>query len=103
MMLASFGASLMVTFWDHRAAEHRTRLVEALPDHSQRLNDGMAILNQVGLPDLSAYGVIDKEIASQSLMLAANDMFMIAAIIFVFISAIIWLARPPFGAGGGGH
>jgi DHA2 family multidrug resistance protein len=103
MMLASFGASLMITFWDHRAVEHRSRLVEALPDHSTRLNDGMAALHQVGFPDLSAYGVIDHEITAQSMMLAANDMFLIAAIVFVFISGIIWLARPPFGAGGGGH
>ncbi len=103
MMLGSFGVSLSITFWNHRAALHRVQLVEALPDHGTRLNEGLGLLRQGGLSDQLAYGQIMREIDVQAHMLAANDIFLMSAVIFALLMGVIWFTKPPFGGGTGGH
>ncbi len=103
MMMGSFGASLGVTFWDHRAALHRTQMVEALPLSGDRLNDGLSALQQAGVSGEAAYAMIDRQLSIQAYVLAANDIFLLSGIIFVALMGVIWFARRPKPGGGGGH
>jgi DHA2 family multidrug resistance protein len=43
-----------------------------------------------------AYGVVDATVTNQSFVMAANDVFWVAALAIVAVTAVIWLARPPF-------
>jgi DHA2 family multidrug resistance protein len=48
-----------------------------------------------------AHGMINRMIDQQAFTLAANDVFNGAAVLFVFLIAFVWLARPVRGGGGG--
>jgi hypothetical protein len=40
--------------------------------------------------------VVDATVSTQSLVMAANDVFWVAALAIVAVTSIVWLARPPF-------
>lgn len=104
MMMASFATSLIVTYWNHRAALHRTQLIEELPDSGMRLMDGTTVMKGMGFGTDQIYGTIDHLLNVQSYLIAANDMFWLSGFILVVAMGVIWFARPPFGGGsGGGH
>ncbi|MBF3314197.1 MFS transporter, partial [Leptospira borgpetersenii serovar Hardjo-bovis] len=49
-----------------------------------------------------ASGYIAQQINNKRLLISANEIFWASAGVFLVLLGLIWLARPPFGAGGGG-
>ncbi|KWU80507.1 multidrug resistance protein B [Salmonella enterica subsp. enterica serovar Kentucky] len=43
-----------------------------------------------------------QQITNQGLIISANEIFWASAGVFLVLLGLIWFARPPFGAGGGG-
>jgi DHA2 family multidrug resistance protein len=46
-------------------------------------------------------GWIAQQITNQGLIISANEIFWMSAGVFG-LAGLVWFARPPFGAGGGG-
>jgi MFS transporter, DHA2 family, multidrug resistance protein len=103
MMAGSFGASLVTTFWDRRAAYHRTQLVEHVNNSGQATIDYVEQLTKLGASVDQAHAQIDRTLSVQAYMIAANDIFWILGWVFVALIFFIWTTRPPFGGGGAAH
>jgi DHA2 family multidrug resistance protein len=59
-------------------------------------------LEQLGMTHDQASAWIAQQITNQGLIISANEIFWASAAVFLFLLVLIWFARPPFGAGGGG-
>jgi MFS transporter, DHA2 family, multidrug resistance protein len=93
---SGFGASLFTSVWQNRAAVHHTRLAEAINAYDPARSGTFDMLKQHGLGAQQAFGVVDATVTNQSFVLAANDVFWVAALAIVAVTSVIWLARPPF-------
>ncbi|HEY7997087.1 MAG TPA: hypothetical protein VIE14_09455, partial [Steroidobacteraceae bacterium] len=93
---SGFGASIFTSLWQSRAVEHHTRLVEAITAYDPVRRGTFEALTRHGLAAQQAFGVVDASVSTQSLVMAANDVFWVAAIAIVAVTSIVWLARPPF-------
>jgi DHA2 family multidrug resistance protein len=93
---SGFGASLFTSVWQNRAAVHHTRLAEAITAYDPARSGIFGMLTQHGLGAQQAFGVVDATVTNQSFVMAANDVFWVAALAIVAVTSIIWLARPPF-------
>jgi DHA2 family multidrug resistance protein len=101
MMAGSFGASIVVTFWDRRQALHSTQLAESVSNYSQSTIDYVRQLTDAGATTQQAYAQLDRTLSVQAYMLAANDMFWIIGWLFLVLIFFIWKTKPPFrGASG---
>ena len=90
----AFGASVATTVWDNRATSHHASLVE----HINPTN-GLAygLLNPGPLANFSAAQAaaqLNRIIDQQAFMLAANDIVLGCAGLFIALIGIVWLARP---------
>jgi DHA2 family multidrug resistance protein len=103
MMAASFGTSLAVSFWDHQEKLHRSNLVEHINSYSQPADDYIEKLHGLGLHGHQAFGYLDGVLSGQSYMLATNDVFRVAALLFLLLIPVLWFTRPPFGHAGAAH
>ena len=93
---AGFGASLFTSVWQNRAAVHHTRLAEAITVYDPQRSGVFGLLTHEGLGRPQAYGVIEAALNNQAFVMAADDVFWMAALAIVAVTSTIWLARPPF-------
>ncbi|KTD05732.1 DHA2 family efflux MFS transporter permease subunit [Fluoribacter gormanii] len=93
---SSFGTSISVTLWNHREALHQSHLVEQITAYNPLLQQSLNQLHSLGITGLKGFGVLYATIINQAFMLATNDIFRLAAWIFIFLLAMIWLAQPTF-------
>jgi DHA2 family multidrug resistance protein len=93
---SGFGASLFTSVWQNRAAVHHTRLAEAITAYDPARSGTFGMLTQHGLGAQQAFGVVDATLTNQSFVMAADDVFWVAALAIVAVTSVIWLARPPF-------
>jgi DHA2 family multidrug resistance protein len=100
----SFGASLVTTFWDRRAALHHSQLAEHIGVFAPQASQATAQLGQSGLTASQGLAQINQVVTNQASALAANDIFWISGWLFPLLIASVWLTRKPFGnAPAGGH
>lgn len=95
---SSFATSLAITMWDRREAVHRSQLAESVSLWDARDAETIARLSASGASDPQAYSIVDWLLSNQSHMLGAIDVFWLTGWILVALVAVIWMARPPFGA-----
>ena len=93
----SFGTSIATTLWDDRAAMHHAHLTEQIAYGSNTTADALARLGSAGLGPQQALGQLERLVDQQAFMLAANDVFLVSAAIFVLLIGVVWLARPARG------
>jgi DHA2 family multidrug resistance protein len=93
---SGFGASLFTSVWQSRAAVHHTRLAEAITAYDPVRRGTFELLTRQGFATQQAYGVVDATVTNQSFVMAADDVFWVAALAIVLVTSVIWLARPPF-------
>ncbi|MSR13460.1 MAG: DHA2 family efflux MFS transporter permease subunit [Gammaproteobacteria bacterium] len=90
----AFGASVATTLWDNRATTHHAELVEHV-DSMHPL--AVSLLNPAALSGwepAQAVAQINRLIDQQAFMMAANDLFLGSAYLFIALLGIVWLARP---------
>lgn len=105
IMCGGMGASIMTTMWDNRATLHHARLTESTGAAYPAFTNSVKNMNQLGMPDMAAYSVIDRSIGVQASTMAATDLFYMAAILFLILIGFVWLTKPkksaaPVDAGG---
>jgi DHA2 family multidrug resistance protein len=93
---AAFGTSIMTTAWDNTSTAKRSELVGRLHDVPGALDT----LAHQGLTPDQALGQVDRLVQVQATMLATNEMFLFATILFLFAASVVWFAPRPKRGGG---
>ncbi|MEL7941485.1 DHA2 family efflux MFS transporter permease subunit [Pseudomonas delhiensis] len=91
----SFAASLTTWIWDRRATLHHAHLTESLSTYDPATRDALDLL---GGANQHGAAMLDRMVESQAYMLSTVEYFTLLGWLFLTLLAIIWLARPPFGA-----
>ncbi len=100
----SFGASLVTTVWQRRAAVHHTHLVARVSAFAPQASHAMKGLAATGLHGHSALARIGAVVGQQSMLLSTDDIFWISGWLFVALVGFVWLAeRPASGVPTGAH
>ena len=99
-LAGSFATSLTTTWWDRREALHQTHLTERASALDPIARGALDQLQALGAPGTPGFAVLERTIVQQAYMLATNDLFWLWGWIFLALIGVMWLARPPFTAGG---
>jgi DHA2 family multidrug resistance protein len=90
----SFGTSISTTIWSNRASLHHARLVEHVTAYDPAAVQTLSQLQASGLSVEQAHGMMNRMVDVQAYTLAANDVFNGAAVLFLLLIALVWMARP---------
>lgn len=90
----SFGTSIATTFWDQRATLHHAQLAENLNSASVASSQTLATLQAGGLSPQQGLTLLNRLVDQQAAMLAADDLFLVSALLFIALIGVVWLARP---------
>ncbi|WP_240920641.1 hypothetical protein [Legionella longbeachae] len=82
--------------WNNREAFHQSQLVEQITVYNPLVQKTTEQLHTLGISGKQSFGVLYTTVINQAYMLATNDIFRLAAWIFVFLLIIIWFAKPTF-------
>ncbi|MDC7690604.1 DHA2 family efflux MFS transporter permease subunit [Vogesella indigofera] len=99
-LAGSIGASLTTWQWEHREGLHHTQLTEHVSLYDSATRDTLAAMQQAGLSAEQAAAVIAGDISRQGLFLGANEVFWLATVLFLLLTGLVWLSRPPKAAAG---
>ncbi len=97
---ASFATSIATTLWDRREAFHQAHLAASTSAYDPSLTQALAQLKSLGLSDMAAIAVLDRQLVGQSYLLASVEFFWLSAIICFALIGLIWLTRRPRGTAG---
>jgi len=100
LLALSFGTSISVTLWDHRATVHDHHLSENLSPYSPLTRHALDHAQALGMGPTQSLGALAHSVARQSFMLATNDVFWISGWVFVGLIGVIWIAKRPERGGG---
>ncbi|MBI3795126.1 MAG: MFS transporter [Nitrospinae bacterium] len=102
ILAGSFGTSLVVTLWEDRTTYHRAVLLEGINMHNPLAAEALQNMANNGMTREAALRTMDMTVSGQAAMLATNDVFYLAAAIFICLMFVIWLAdKSPKPAGAG--
>jgi DHA2 family multidrug resistance protein len=100
---ASVGTAVSTTVWqDHAIRQHEVLVMSAQPANPGYL-EFLNKMSQVGITTQQGNFLLDNLVTAQGYMLSTNRLMLISAAIFLCLMPLIWLSRPPFGSGKGGH
>ena len=99
-LAGSFATSLTTTWWDRREALHQTHLTDSATVFDPAARAALDQLQALGAPGASGFAVIERTIVQQAYMLVTNDLFWLWGWVFLALIGVVWVARPPFTAGG---
>jgi DHA2 family multidrug resistance protein len=102
------GTSVTTTLWDNRATLHHAQLAEGIGPFNATATRTIDQLQAQGMSHDQTLGLINRLIDAQAYTLAADELFYIAAGVFLLLIGVIWFAHPrraPAGAAvsDGGH
>ncbi|EHR9251628.1 DHA2 family efflux MFS transporter permease subunit [Escherichia coli] len=101
-LAGSIGTSITTTMWTNRESLHHAQLTESVNPFNPNAQAMYSQLEGLGMTQQQASGWIAQQITNQGLIIAANEIFWMSAGIFLVLLGLVWFAKPPFGAGGGG-
>ena len=102
-MGGSIGTALGTTIWQNEAIRNHAKLVEHITSDNQQVINFSSQLDALGIPPLGQLQFLELTVNSQANVLSTNHLMILAGIIMLCLIPIIWFAKPPFAAGGGGH
>ncbi|PHM63448.1 multidrug efflux MFS transporter permease subunit EmrB [Xenorhabdus ishibashii] len=103
ILSGSIGTSLTTTMWTQRESMHHSNLTEYINPYNPNYQQIHQQLAQLGMNDEQISAYLAKQITHQGLIISANEIFWLSAGIFLVLTLLIWLAKPPFSAGGKDH
>jgi len=102
-MGGSVGTAVGTSLWQNNAARHHAEIVESLTPNSLPITEFTTRMNSLGLPEASHLSFLDYLVNSQAYVLSTNNLLILAGVVMLCLVPIVWLAKPPFAAGGIGH
>jgi DHA2 family multidrug resistance protein len=90
----SFGTSITITLWQDRAAMHHAVLTETVNQTNQAATGTISGFSSMGMSQAQGLASINRLIDQQAFTMAANDIFLGSALIFLLLIPIIWLSQP---------
>jgi DHA2 family multidrug resistance protein len=103
ILAGSFGTSLSITLWDRREALHHSQLMEQITAFNRLSNQALEHLHALGFNGAAGFAQLARTITNQAYMLATDDFFWLVGWLFLGLLFLVWFARPPFSAIGGGE
>ena len=102
----SFAASITTFMWNNRTVVHHAQMTERISSLDPSTQSSVLAIGMGNLQRGAA--VVERMITQQASQIGFNEIFHALGWIFLLIIALVWFARPPFGAGpagatGGGH
>ncbi|MEO8080256.1 MAG: MFS transporter, partial [Caldimonas sp.] len=100
------GTSIFTTVWENKAVLHHAQLAETINRGNEAATQTIAQLGARGLDSTQSLAYINRLVDQQAFTLAATDLFLISAALFVVLLVLVWLTRPTLGGGadvGGAH
>ncbi len=98
----SFGTSLSVSFWEHRASFYHARLGEHITDFNPTVNSFLQqTIQLLHLSKNASFALLNNIMTNQSYMLSTIDFFWLSGVIFFSAIFLVWFSKPPFMAKGG--
>ncbi|HJR11781.1 MAG: DHA2 family efflux MFS transporter permease subunit [Xanthomonadaceae bacterium] len=95
----SFSASITTYIWTRGGVINHANLGEHINAYESRVREGIAAMGG----HLQAYAVqVNGVITQQAMQISFNHLFDALGFIFLGLVAVVWLAKPPFIARGGG-
>jgi DHA2 family multidrug resistance protein len=88
------GTSLFTTAWEDRAVLHHAQIAETVSGTSDAATATLNQLGAAGYTPAQALGTINRMVDQQAYTLAATDLFLLSAAIFVVLITMVWLTRP---------
>lgn len=98
-LAGAIGASLTTTMWTQRESLHHETLVEKINPFDPDSQMAFQQMNDLGLSNEQASAYLAKTITEQGLIISANEIFWLAAGIFLVMMIVVWFAKPPFSPG----
>jgi DHA2 family multidrug resistance protein len=95
-----FAASLVTTVWDRREALHQSRLADSTNIYNPAMQQAVDRIHSFGFTNAQAYGLLARNLVSQSYLLSSLDIFWISGWISVILIAVVWTARRAVSGGG---
>ncbi len=100
------GTSLFTTIWENRAMLHHAQIAESFNQSNDAATLALGQLRAAGLDAQQALSSINRMVDQQAYTMAVTDVFYVSSVLFFFLIAIVWLAKPQGGAvvdAGGAH
>lgn len=98
----SISTAVSIWLWNDRSDFHHVVLTEHVRDNAAGWQNMQEQLSRLGISGTRAYEYVDALIRQQASTLAVNDLYVMFAVVFLLLIPVVWLAKPPFQARGGG-
>ena len=95
-LAGSIGTSLTTFMWYNREAVHHTQLTEVINPYNPISQQFFQTMGSFGLSEEQTASYIARQITAQGFIIGANEIFLVSAITFISLVALIWFAKPPF-------
>ncbi|MBD2780165.1 multidrug efflux MFS transporter permease subunit EmrB [Xenorhabdus sp. 42] len=103
ILSGSIGTSITTTMWTQRESLHHVNLTEHINPYNPEYQQVHHQLAQLGMNDQQISAYLAKQITHQGLIISANEIFWLSAGVFLILTLLVWIAKPPFSAGGKDH
>jgi DHA2 family multidrug resistance protein len=97
----AFAASITTTFWDRIETKHQSHLSEAANLGNPAYTDAMNHLQQMGMSQPQATGILSRSLVEQGYLLSSLDIFAFAGVGCIAMLIMVWMTRKPAPASGG--
>jgi DHA2 family multidrug resistance protein len=102
----AIGTSIFTTVWEDRAILHHAEIAETVTRNNDAATLALGQLGSSGYDAGQSLATINRMVDQQSYTMAATDLFLLSAALFVALLVFVWMTRPaPGGASapGGAH
>jgi MFS transporter, DHA2 family, multidrug resistance protein len=103
----AMGTSIVTTLWENRATMHHVHMTERLSSTDPAMAGTLDMFTKAGLSFEQAAAQINRLINQQAFTMAADDVFLMSAWLFLALIPLLWLAKPAKGGAsvdaGGAH
>ena len=96
----AIGTSIFTTVWENRAILHHAEIVDTVNRGNSAASLALGQLGSAGYDSSQSLATINRMIDQQAYTMAATDLFLLSAALFIALLVFVWLTRPTIGAGG---
>ncbi|MDH0866635.1 DHA2 family efflux MFS transporter permease subunit [Mitsuaria sp. GD03876] len=91
----AMGTSISTTLWENRAALHHHHLAERLALGDVPETQAIETLQRQGFSHDQALAFLNRLVDQQAFTRAADDIFLVSAVLFLVLIAFVWLTKRP--------